>query len=69
MDENFPDPLVIEIATRFTPELDLMPLRSIDHRLTGGLSDDRVILALHQVGVEGLVTNDTNMLSLPRFWR
>lgn len=65
MDENFPDPLVLEIANRFTPELDLQPIRTIEPRLTGGIGDDRVILGLHQLGIEGLVTNDANMLSLP----
>jgi hypothetical protein len=65
MDENFPDPLVIEIANRFTPELDLRPIRIIEPRLTGGIGDDRVILGLHQLRIEGLVTNDANMLFLP----
>ena len=65
MDENFPDPLVLEIANRFTPELDLQPIRTIEPRLTGGVGDHRVILGLHQLRIEGLVTNDANMLSLP----
>jgi hypothetical protein len=65
MDENFPDPLVLEIVARFTPDLDLRSIRSLDPRLTGGLADHRVILGLHQMRVEGLVTNDANMLSLP----
>ncbi len=35
MDENFPDPLVFEIANRFTPELNLQPIRLIESRLMG----------------------------------
>ncbi len=65
MDENFPDPLVLEIAGRYTPELVLRPIRAIEPKLTGGVGDHRVILGLHQLGIEGLVTNDANMLSLP----
>jgi len=65
LDENFPEPLLLEIVSRYTPELDLRPIRHIDQRLTGGLGDDRLILALHQLGVEGLITNDDRMLSLP----
>ena len=65
LDENFPEPVLLEIVAHYTPELDLRPIRSIDPRLTGGLPDDRLILALHQLGIEGLVTNDDRMLSLP----
>lgn len=65
LDENFPLPILGEILSAWTPEIDLVRLRTIDDRLTGGLEDHRLILALHQLGVEGLVTNDDNMLSLP----
>jgi hypothetical protein len=65
LDENFPEPILLEIVARYTLELDLRHIRHIDDRLTGGLSDDRLILALHQLGVEGLVTNDDRMLALP----
>ena len=65
LDENFPEPVLLEVVARYTPELDLRHVRLIDARLTGGLGDDRLILALHQLSVEGLVTNDDRMLSLP----
>ena len=65
LDENFPERLLLEIIQTYTPELDLRPIRSIDARLTGGLPDHRLILALHQLGIEGLVTNDDSMLALP----
>jgi hypothetical protein len=65
LDENFPERLLLEIIQTYTPELDLRPIRSINARLTGGLPDHRLILALHQLGVEGLVTNDDSMLALP----
>jgi len=63
LDENFPERLLLEIIQTYTPELDLRPIRSIDARLTGGLPDHRLILALHQLGVEGLITNDDSICS------
>lgn len=65
LDENFPLPILGEIVSAWTPEIDLVRLRDIDARLAGGLEDHRLILALHQLGVEGLVTNDDSMLALP----
>lgn len=65
LDENFPDPILLKIVAEYTPEIDLRPIRSMDPRLTRGLADDRLILALHQLAVEGLVTNDDRMLALP----
>ena len=64
LDENFPEPLLLDIVRIRTPELDLRHVRTIDARLRG-LLDHRLILALFQSGVEGLVTNDDRMIFLP----
>lgn len=64
LDENFPEPVLLEIVRIHTPELHLRHVRWIDPRLLG-LLDHQLILALYQMGVEGLVTNDDRMLSLP----
>jgi hypothetical protein len=46
------------------PQLDLRSWRTVDYRLKA-LPDHRLILALHQRGLPGLVTCDEEMLELP----
>ena len=62
LDENFP-PIVLD-AAEVLPEVELMPLARIDRRLRG-LSDRQMIIALHQLGWSGLVTNNYEMLRVP----
>lgn len=64
LDENFPVSILRQIVVGWTPELDLLDVRNIDGRLLT-LDDHQLILALHQSGYEGLVTNDHHMLDLP----
>lgn len=65
VDHNFPLPPLLDVVHRWTPELDLVPLREIDPRLTRDLGDHRVIQGLWQRGFQGLVTCDDSMLWLP----
>lgn len=62
LDENFP-PIVLDVASAL-PEIELAPLRRIDRRLLG-LPDRRMIIALHQLGWSGLITNNHKMLRVP----
>jgi hypothetical protein len=66
LDQNFPDPIVAAL-NEFIPEVELVPLREIDAQLAV-IDDWQVILALsqHAAGWDGLITNDSAMLSLPR---
>ena len=64
LDQNFPSDLIRHI-TEFLPEdLELQTLRGIDPRLTG-LDDRPLIIALHQLGWHGLITNNYKMLFEP----
>lgn len=62
LDENFP-PIVLEAAI-LVPEIEVVTLRAVDPRLAG-LSDRRLVLALHQLGLAGLITNNYKMLKVP----
>ena len=50
---------------RFIPEAELVPLRRIDERLPT-LDDRALVIALHQLGYQGLVTNNYKMLKNPK---
>lgn len=65
LDQNFPADLVREIADFLPPSLELRTLHDIDPRLSG-LDDRPLIIALHQLGWSGLVTNNYKMLYKPR---
>lgn len=56
LDHNFPDALLRTLAG-YLPEADLQPLRTIDTRLIT-LDDDALVVALRQLGIGVLVTND-----------
>jgi hypothetical protein len=66
LDQNFPDPIV-ESLNDFIPEADLVPLREIDPQLAE-IDDWEVLVALthHEAQWDGLITNDSGMLNLPR---
>jgi hypothetical protein len=66
LDQNFPQPLVQAVAP-FLPEVELVPIRSIDHRLSD-MEDWQVLLALyhHARPWDGLVTTDASMLNQAR---
>lgn len=66
LDQNFPQPIV-QALNDFIPEVELVPLRTID-RLMAEIDDWQVLLALHHHARpwDGLITNDSRMLNLPR---
>ena len=63
LDHNFPEPLLRSVAT-WTPEVELVWLREI-HPDLPDLDDRQMIIALHQLGWVGLVTNNYKILRAP----
>jgi hypothetical protein len=66
LDHNFPEPVLLGLA-KAIPMAELVPIRAIRSELSE-LDDWELLLALHrdERPWDGLVTNDVNMLSLPR---
>ena len=64
LDQNFPEP-ILDALGRFIVDIRLIPLRRIDPRLPS-LEDRELLIALHQLGYRGLVTNNYKMLKNPR---
>jgi len=64
LDQNFPEPILNALG-RFIPEAELVPLRKIDQRLPT-LDDRALVIALHQLDYQGLVTNNYKMLKNPK---
>lgn len=66
LDQNFPEPL-LDAAAPFMPDVELVPIRLIDARLSD-LDDWEIILSLHHHNSQwdGLITTDSSMLSQPR---
>lgn len=66
LDQNFPQPLV-QAVEPFIPEVELVPIRSIDVRLAD-MEDWQILLALHHHARpwDGLVTTDSSMLNQAR---
>ena len=67
LDQNFPTPILAALA-EFIVDIDLIPLRKIDQRLST-LDDRTLVIALQQLGFEGLVTNNYKMLKNRRSWQ
>lgn len=63
LDHNFPEPILNAMAS-WLGDVELLPIRQIDSRLTQ-IGDRQLILALHQLGFQGLVTNNYRMLQNP----
>lgn len=66
LDQNFPEPL-LDAAAPFLPEVELVPIRVIDPRLSD-MDDWEILLTLH-LHVrpwDGLITTDSSMLGQPR---
>jgi len=55
---------VADVLRSVIPQIDLRSWKTVDPRLKS-LPDHRLILALHQRGLPGLVTCDEEMLELP----
>jgi hypothetical protein len=63
LDQNFPLPLLNSLARWLPPDLTLTHLTMIDRRLPE-VSDRELFIALHQLGWDGLVTNNWRMLNI-----
>lgn len=63
LDQSVPTP-VLNSLDRLLPEVQLVPLRRIDNRLSA-LDDRELVLALHQLGWSGLVSTNDRMLHVP----
>jgi len=64
LDKNFPEPILKGLES-WMGEVQLVPLRTIDHRLTT-LDDRGLLIALKQLGYDGLVTLNYRMLRNPK---
>jgi hypothetical protein len=65
LDHNFPQPIVLPIIQRSVVGLTLQPLKVVNPKLIASFEDWQVILALSQLGFQGFVTCDDDMLWLP----
>jgi len=63
LDHNFPEP-ILSCLEQFIPDALLLPIRRI-HPALPQLQDRQLLIALHQLGFEALVTNDYKMLKNP----
>ncbi len=64
LDQNFPTPILAALA-EFIVDIELVPLRKIEPRLSS-LDDRMLVIALRQLGLPGLVTNNYKMLKNPK---
>lgn len=64
LDQNFPEPILAALEP-WMGDIQLLPLRRIDPQLPE-LDDRRLLIALKQLGFEGLVTLNHKMLRNPR---
>ncbi len=64
LDHNFPTP-ILRALREYIVDVELVTLREIDDRLPS-LDDRPLVIALHQLGFPGLVTNNYKMLKNPR---
>jgi len=64
LDQNFPTPLINAVRPYLPATLDVVHLHGIDPRMSD-LDDRSLIIALHQGGWDGLITNNYKMLDVP----
>lgn len=64
LDQNFPIPLIEAVRTYLPTNLEIAHLKNIDRRMSD-LDDRSLIIALHQGGWNGLITNNYKMLDVP----
>jgi hypothetical protein len=65
LDQNFPTPLIRAVATYLPDDVEVSSLHQIDRRLSD-LDDRSLLIALRQVGWDGLITNNYKMLAVPQ---
>ena len=63
LDHNFPQP-ILGTLSEWLGDVELIPIERIDPRLIN-LGDRQLVVALYQLGYEGLVTNSYRMLQNP----
>jgi hypothetical protein len=66
LDQNFPQPILDQALELYVPEIDIRALRDFEPRLTADHEDWEVVLGIFQLGAEGFITCDDNMLDNPR---
>jgi hypothetical protein len=64
LDQNLPTPLITAVRPYLPPEIELTHVHKLDARLSD-LTDRELLIALSQLGYDGLVTNNYRMLGLP----
>jgi hypothetical protein len=64
LDQNFPTPLINAVRAYLPSNLELQSLHEIEPRLSD-LDDRPLIIGLHQLGWDGLITNNYKMLEVP----
>ena len=64
LDQNFPLTLIRDLQRWLPSDVELVHLRDIDRRMSD-LPDRALIIALHQSGWHGLITNNYKMLDVP----
>ena len=57
LDQNFPTPLIRAVAAYLPEDVEVSSLHQIDHRLSD-LEDRSLLIALRQLGWNGLITNN-----------
>lgn len=65
-DQNFPRPILKDALRIYVPEIRIEALWDVEPRLTRDHEDWEVILGLKQLGAEGFISCDDNMLDNPR---
>lgn len=63
LDQNFPKPLLASVQDWLPEDLEIVHLDSLDRRL-GAVSDRELFIALKQLGLDGLITNNYRMLNI-----
>lgn len=64
LDQNFPQPLLRDMADWIPPGIEIDHLGQLDNQLRT-VSDRELLIALHQLGYDGLITNNWKMLTIP----
>lgn len=64
LDQNFPVPLITAVRDFLPVDMHIAHLKDIDRRMSD-LTDRQLIIALHQAGWDGLITNNYKMLDVP----
>src|SRR4051812_9895702 len=64
LDQNFPQPLLQDLSRWLPPGVNISHLGELDDRLRS-VSDRALLIALKQLGYDGLITTNHKMLLVP----